>query len=256
MTLSSTPKPGPFFHSKAWLWVEWIGLYLLTPPLIAALSQPQLADQLLEQAGIGSLSFETGLPSGVFIFPVLLITFFTMLLYLRLDPTFDNKQFWNLKDLKGAFRRILLTFAITAPIIIFASWYLAYHTPYLPEAGFLRLPRQIPILLLMITIFYPWISAYPQEVTHRAFFFHRYAPILGSGTPILIINILCFSWLHAPMWNPIALIMTLPAGAIFACTYRRTNSTLAAGFEHAIYGIWAFACGLGYFVFTGSAGSI
>ena len=246
----------PLYHSKPWLWFEWIGLYILTPPLIAALSQPRLGDQLLRDIGINSFSFETGIPSGAFIFPVLLITFVTMLIYLSRDQKFDNRRLWNLGDLRASLRRILLTFAITGPLILIASWYLAYHTPYLPESGFLRLPRKIPFLLVLITIFYPWISAYPQEVTHRAFFFHRYAPILGVGRPILILNIITFSWLHITMWNPIALIMTLPAGIIFATTYLRTNSALAAGFEHAIYGIWTFACGLGYFVFTGSAGTI
>jgi CAAX protease family protein len=254
--IPSTLQRTGLFHSKSWLWIEWIGLYVLTPPLIAALSQPKLADELLVQAGLGSLSFETGLPSGIFIFPVLLITFLTMLIYLRLDPTFENARLWKFANLWSALPRILITFAITGPIILFASWYLAYHSLYLPESGFLRLPRELPLLLLMITILYPWVSAYPQEVTHRAFFFHRYAPILGNGRTILILNVVCFVWLHAPMWNPIALIMTLPAGIIFATTYLRTKSALAAGFEHAIYGIWAFACGLGYFVFTGSAGSV
>lgn len=262
-TIQSSQQPQPpspplptLFNTKAWLWIEWIFLYILTPPLVAALSQPLLADGVLRDLGIQSFSFKTGLPSGLFIFPVLLLSFITMFIYLRLDPTFENRKLWNRADLKAALPRILTTFAITAPIVLFASWYLAYHTSLLPESGFLRLPRQIPLLLLAITLFYPWISAYPQEVTHRAFFFHRYAPILGTGPLILTLNILAFSWLHIPMWNPIALIMTLPAGVIFALTYRRTNSTLAAGFEHAIYGIWAFACGLGYFVFTGSANGI
>ncbi len=255
-TQSPTPPLREVFQSRPWLWIEWAFLYILVPPLVAALSQPNLADPILDQIGLGFISFDTGLPSGAFIFPLLLFTFVTMLVYLRKDPTFDNRRLWNIADLRSALRRILVTFAFSAPIVLLASWYLAYHTTLLPESGFLRLPRQIPFLLLAISIFYPWISAYPQEVTHRAFFFHRYAPILGNGTLILTLNILTFAWLHAPMWNPIALIMTLPAGAIFAMTYRRTNSALAAGFEHAIYGIWAFATGLGYFVFTGSAGSV
>lgn len=253
---SQTPPFPKLFHTKAWLWIEWVFLYIFIPPLVAALSQPHHADALLDRIGLQDLSFHTGLPSGLFIFPPLLFTFLTMLLYLRADPTFNNQRLWNLKDLKSALPRILITFAVASPIVLFASWYLAYHTTLLPETGFLRLPREIPLLLLAITIFYPWISAYPQEVIHRAFFFHRYAPILGDGPLALTLNILAFSWLHIPMWNAIALIMTLPAGAIFALTYRRTNSTLAAGFEHALYGIWAFACGLGYFVFTGSANGI
>ncbi len=245
------PLPAPF-NTNTWLWIEWTFLYILVPPLIAALTKPHLAADLLTRLGLNFISFDTGLPSAVFIFPLLLFTFTTMLIYLRKDPTFDNRKLWNLQDLKKALPRILTTFAIAAPIILFASWYLAHHTPLLPEHGFLRLPREIPLLLLAITIFYPWISAYPQEITHRAFFFHRYAPILGSSHRILILNILTFSWLHITMWNPIALIMTLPAGVIFALTYRRTNSALAAGFEHAILGITAFAAGLGYFVFAGA----
>jgi hypothetical protein len=47
--------------------------------------------------------------------------------------------------------------------------------------------------------------------------------------------------------------MTIPAGVLFAWTYLRTRSALASGFEHAIYGIWTFATGLGWFVFTGNA---
>jgi len=250
---TAVPIPPSSPKRKFRLWIEWITLYILTPPLIAGFTQPDRADPFLDRVGLGFISMDTGLPSGTFIFPLLIFTFVIMLLVLRKDPTFDNRKLWDLADLKSALRRILITFALAAPVILLASWYLAYRTDLLLESGFLRLPRELPLFMLAITIFYPWISAYPQEVTHRAFFFHRYAPILGSGTPILLINILCFSWLHAPMWNPVALIMTLPAGAIFACTYRRTNSTLAAGFEHALYGIWAFACGLGYFVFAGNA---
>ena len=249
------PLPAPL-NSKCWLWIEWTFLYILVPPLVAAVTKPHLAADLLENINLDFISFDTGLPPALFIFPLLLLTFSTMLIYLRKDPTFDNRKLWNLQDLKSALPRILTTFAFAAPIILFASWYLAHHTPLLPESGFLRLPREIPLLLLAITIFYPWISAYPQEVTHRAFFFHRYAPILGSSHTILILNILTFSWLHITMWNTIALIMTLPAGIIFALTYRRTNSALAAGFEHAILGIFAFAAGLGYFVFTGNTNNL
>ena len=46
-----------------------------------------------------------------------------------------------------------------------------------------------------------------------------------------------------------ALLLTLPGGALFAWTYLRTKSTLAAGMEHALYGFWAFFVGLGWFVF-------
>jgi len=237
---------------RLWLWAELMFLYVLVPPIIAGLIQPELGDGVLSRVGIGWASFQTGLPSGLFVFPLLLITFVTMLLYLRLDPTFDNTRLWNKAGFKKDLRRIIAVFVPSAAVILGVTWLLAYKTPLLPESGFLRLPREMPIVILFISIGYPWISAYPQEITHRAFFFHRYRRILGEGSLAFWLNVLTFSWLHITMWNWVALAMTIPAGMLFAYTYLKSRSALAAGFEHAIYGIWAFFCGLGYFVFTGN----
>lgn len=201
-------------------------------------------------------SFDLGLPRGIFVFPVLILTFLSMFLFLRLDPSFDNSRLWGWARFKRDFRRIVLIFIPAAIGILAITYILAFHTSLLPESGFLRLPREIPIVLVFITIFYPWVSAYPQEITHRAFFFHRYRSILGEGRVAFWLNVVTFSWLHITMWNWIAIIMTIPAGILFAQTYRKSDSALAAGFEHAIYGIWAFFCGLGYFVFTGNANGV
>lgn len=238
------------------MWVELIFLYVLVPPIVAGLVQPRLADALLRRLGVTFITFETGIPGGVFIFPLLLFTFVTMFVFLRLDPTFEHRALWNAHGLRSQFKRIALIFLIAAPLIALATWFLAYQTPFLPESGFFRLPREMPVLMLAITLIYPWISAYPQEITHRAFFFHRYRPIIGSGSVAFVLNVIAFSWLHAPMWNWIALVMTIPAGILFAWTYRRSHSALAAGFEHAMYGVWVFCTGLGYFVFTGNANGV
>lgn len=246
-------KPSISITRELMLWSELTFLYVLIPPIVAGLIQPQLGDDVLRSIGITGLSFDLGLPRGLFVFPLLLVTFVTMVLFLRFDPTFDNARLWNLAGFKRDLRRILKVFVPSAIIILITTWLLAFHTPLLPESGFLRLPREMPVVILFISIAYPWISAYPQEVTHRAFFFHRYRQILGEGHLAFTINVLTFSWLHITMWNWIAIVMTIPAGILFAYTYRRSNSALAAGFEHAIYGIWAFFCGLGYFVFTGNA---
>jgi CAAX protease family protein len=236
-----------------WLWLELIVLYVLVPPLIAGLTQPALGDGVLRRLGIENVSFETGLPGGLFIFPLLLFTFVSMFVFLRLDPKFDNTGLWGLQGFKQEIRRVLRIFALGAPLILLVTWILVRYTELLPSNGFMRLPRELPIIMVIITVFYPWISAFPQEVTHRAFFFHRYKSILGDGYMIFVCNVIAFSWLHAPMWNWFALAMTIPAGILFAWTYRRSNSTLAAGFEHALYGVWVFFTGLGYFVFTGNA---
>lgn len=242
--------------TRAWLWLEFIGLYVLVPPLLAGLIQPALGDVWLRRVGITALSFETGLPGGIFVFPVLLFTFASMLLYLRLDKDFDNTRLWGWHRFKDDFKRIITQFIYAASVLLVITWVLAWYTDIMPVHRFLFLPREVPGLMLAITLLYPWVSAYPQEITHRAFFFHRYRSILGEGRLAFTLNVLTFSWLHITMWNWVALVMTLPAGVLFAYTYKRSNSALAAGFEHAIYGIWVFFVGLGYFVFTGNANPI
>lgn len=253
-TQPNIPNPAPTPAKRLWLWIEFTGLYVLLPPVLAGLIQPHLGDTVLRRMGIMGASFDIGVPGWVFVFPLLLFTFATMLLYLRLDPSFENRRLWNVAGFKREFKRIVLMFLTSAGVLLATSWSLAFHTDLLPESGFLRLPREMPLLILMIAILYPWFSAYPQEITHRAFFFHRYRSIIGEGRIAFILNVLTFSWLHITMWNWVALVMTIPAGVIFAYTYRRSNSALAAGFEHAIYGIWVFFVGMGYFVFTGNAG--
>lgn len=236
---------------RTWLWFELFLIYGFVPGIIAGLVRPEKGNVVLDTMGISWFRFGTGLPRGLFIFPALLLTFLIMFLMLYRDPTFDNRRFWNIEGFRTNVRKILIGITIAGPLILFTSWILATHTTLLPAQGFLYLPREQPILMLAIMLFYPWISAYPQEMTHRAFLFHRYQPIIGSGFIAMSINIVAFAWLHAPMWNLIAILMTIPAGALFAWTYRRSNSVLAAGFEHAIYGIWVFFTGLGYFVYAG-----
>ena len=237
---------------RFWLWLELFGLYVLIPPLVASFIRPQNGDALLRRIGVTGFSFDVGLPRGLFVFPLLLFTFVSMFIYLRLDPTFDNARLWGWSRFKQDFKRIITQFVYLASLILIITWLLSSSTSIMPEYRFLYLPREIPLLMLFITLLYPWVSAYPQEITHRAFFFHRYRHIIGAGRFAFTLNVLTFSWLHITMWNWIAIIMTIPAGVLFAYTYRRSESALAAGFEHALYGVWVFFVGLGYFVFTGN----
>jgi hypothetical protein len=251
MHIDRSVPDAPSTLRRVRLWTEFVLLYGIVPVVVAVLLQPVRAQTFLARFGIRA-DLDTGLPGGLFVFPVLLASFVVLTVVLRMDPTFENRRLWNRDGFKRDLKRILVVFALCAPTILLAAWMMEHVFGLLPKGGFLRLPREIPILLLMITLLYPWVSAYPQEVTHRAFFFHRYKPILGEGRLAFVLNVIAFSWLHAPMWNWVALAMTIPAGILFAWTYLRSKSALASGFEHAIYGIWTFATGLGWFVFTGS----
>ncbi len=252
MHIERSVPDSPSTIRRVRLWTEFVVLYIIVPAAVAVLLQPVRAQTLLGRFGI-HLNLDTGLPRGLFVFPVLVGSFVFLAVVLRRDPTFENRELWDWGAFKRDLKRILLVFALCAPTILGAAWMMEHVFHMLPKGGFLRLPRELPILMLMISILYPWLSAYPQEVTHRVFFFHRYEPIIGNGVFAFVLNVLVFSWLHVPMWNWVALVMTIPAGVLFAWTYLRTRSALASGFEHAIYGIWTFATGLGWFVFTGNA---
>jgi len=250
------PNRKPTLALRLWLIAEFIGLYVLAPPFVAGFIRPAMGDAMLRRLGITAITFDIGLPSGLFVFPLLIFTFVSMFIYLRLDPTFDNAKLWGWSRFSKDFRRIITQFVYLASVILIITWVLAWFTNIMPMQRFLYLPREVPLLMLMISLLYPWFSAYPQEITHRAFFFHRYRSIIGEGRTAVVLNVITFSWLHIIMWNWVAIIMTIPAGILFSYTYRRTQSALAAGFEHAVYGIWVFFVGLGYFVFTGNASGV
>jgi membrane protease YdiL (CAAX protease family) len=99
-------------------------------------------------------------------------------------------------------------------------------------------------------VLYPLLSAFPQEAIYRAFLFHRYAPILKTGHARTWASVLAFSFLHIVFGNWVAVALTLPAGWIFARTYRTTGSLALASLEHAVYGCIVFTVGLGRFFYT------
>lgn len=95
-----------------------------------------------------------------------------------------------------------------------------------------------------LVVLYPLLSAWPQEVIYRAFFFHRYRPLLGERG-LLAGSAAAFALLHVVYADPVAPALTLPAGLVLALRYARSGSLLAVAAEHALYGIAVFALGLG-----------
>ena len=45
----------------------------------------------------------------------------------------------------------------------------------------------------------------------------------------------------------LVLLLTFVAGILFAWRYERSKSLAVSIVEHSLYGVWLFACGLGYF---------
>ncbi len=176
--------------------------------------------------------------------PTLLAVAAACALVLRENKTFDRRRFWSgaaAAAIAGDIGRRAFAAMIAITAIVAALY---------PER-LLELPRERPLVWAAVVLLYPLVSAYPQEIVYRAFLLHRYRPIFGDGALAVAASAIAFSFLHVVYLNWLALLVTLPVGALLALTYRRTGSLAASTLEHAAYGILAFTLGLGRFFFAG-----
>ena len=234
--------------------IEMVLLFGGLPAIAAALVDPQQRFGPVLTALRFDRVVDLPMPLSGLVFPSLFALSLPLLFAMLGDPSFRAKQLWDWRGFLRDAPRMLGLFGIGAAILVGVT-VLFDQFGILPEGGVFRLPREAPWIAVIILIFYPWFSCYPQEISHRAFFFHRYEPVLGSGWVLIVVNAAFFAWFHAAFWNPYALGMTFAGGLLFAYTYRRTRSTLAVTIEHALYGWWAFMTGAGWFVFAGSVQS-
>lgn len=204
--------------------IEFLALFVIAPAALAAFVPPRSMAMML--------------------FPTLLSSMVVCVVLLRRDPTFDRTQFWNRAGLRDGLRGVLLRVAVLGPVVALAVWL------WRPDL-FLAFPRQRPEIWIIVMTFYPLLSVYPQEVIYRAFFFHRYERLLGRGWPTILASAAVFGFMHILFRNPIAIVLTLVAGVIFAYGYHHRRSTALAWIDHALWGCLAFTVGLGQFFFLG-----
>ncbi len=165
-------------------------------------------------------------------------------LWLLQDKEYDNRRFYRSMNSRHYLRVILLRGVAVAVAI------LGFVLVLIPD-NLLGFPLHRPWFWLMVMVLYPVLSAYPQEIAYRAFFFARYAPLFRSQTALILCNAAAFSFLHVIYDNPWAVILTLPAGWLMARTYAVTGSLLLVSLEHGIYGCLSFTLGLGRFFYEG-----
>lgn len=176
--------------------------------------------------------------------PVLLAAFTGCLFYLYKTPGYNRSELIDGLDRNsGELRWILIRSCGVAVVSVVAVLIID------PELLF-GFPRARPRLWLLVMVLYPLLSAYPQEVIYRAFFFQRYKPILSSPVVMVWVSTLAFSFLHIVFHNWLAVFLTIPAGYVFTRTYLRTKSLLMAALEHALYGCIIFTSGLGRFFYN------
>jgi membrane protease YdiL (CAAX protease family) len=117
---------------------------------------------------------------------------------------------------------------------------------------FLAFPSYRPELWAAVMILYPLLSALPQELVYRTFFFHRYGPLFRSRRWIAVaLNGALFGFAHVIIGNGVAITLSGALGLLLAYRYSRTRSVWAVWIEHTLYGWLAFTVGLGRYFFTG-----
>lgn len=121
----------------------------------------------------------------------------------------------------------------------------------IPELLF-SLIKLSPLLWLVVMIFYPLLSVYPQELIYRTFFFRRYEALVKNPRLLVALNALVFGYMHIIFHNWIAVALTTIGGVLFARVYMRSRSTLLVSLIHALYGSSIFTLGLGQFFYHGS----
>lgn len=212
-------------------------------------TQPLRAVRLIEMA-ILFVAFPIGLvfvrqAFSRFIVPTLLITSAVCLVVLWRDPQFERRRLGRGTDFRSALAGILRSFLPGALVLGLLTWWLR------PDLLF-AFPRRDPSLWIVVMLAYPLLSVYPQEILFRTFFFHRYGDALGSTLATVLWSAFVFGLAHLFFANWIAPTLTTIGGYLFARTYQRSGSTLAAALEHALWGDFLFTIGLGWYFWGGS----
>ncbi|MDX1501094.1 MAG: CPBP family intramembrane glutamic endopeptidase [Thermoanaerobaculia bacterium] len=184
-------------------------------------------------------------PLGGSIIPCLLAAFGLALLYLLRDPGFDRRELWNAAPFAREARRFVPRFLVLAALI-------ALCVALFDPSELLNFPRRRPGIWLAVMLLYPLLSVYPQELLFRTFLFRRYRALFGGSTALVWASAAAFAFVHILFESWLAVAFTLPGGLLFADTYRRSRSLLAASVEHALYGCFVFTIGLGRHFYNGA----
>jgi len=151
-----------------------------------------------------------------------------------------NGAGWTKKDRKAAFLR----FCVATLVIVLATAYT------LPERLF-SFPMQRPLFWLLVMALYPILSALPQELVFRSFFFRRYKDIFQGNNALILASAICFALAHVVIGNFVAPPLCFVGGLLFAYSYSQHRSLKWAAIEHAAYGCMVFTAGIGTYFLVG-----
>ena len=177
--------------------------------------------------------------------PYLLLTAAAAFLILRHDHSFDSAKLVSWGGLRQQLPLILLRDAVFLTLLGLAVRLFA------PELLF-SFVKRAPRFWALVMLLYPLVSVYPQELLYRAFFFHRYQPLFGSGWTLLLASAFAFGFVHIIFGNWLAVGLCVIGGFLFSFTYQHSGSLLLTCLDHALFGNFIFTIGLGQFFYHGS----
>lgn len=145
---------------------------------------------------------------------------------------------------------------LTAVITFIASY--AIMTWTRPDALFRLIIEPMPRtsaglpIFLIIALFYPLVSAFPQELIFRPLFFRRYSMLLPKQSLAILLNAFIFSLAHLMYWSWIVAVMTFFGGLLFAWSYQVRKNFAEAVILHSVAGVVLFAVGMGVYFYSGN----
>lgn len=120
---------------------------------------------------------------------------------------------------------------------------------WLQPSRLLGFPREQPVVWMVVMLLYPVLSAVPQELVYREYFFQRYEGLFTSHKVRALVSAAAFSFLHIIYDNGWALALSLSGGLLFVDTYLKTRSLWFVSLEHALYGCLVFTIGMGNYFY-------
>ena len=172
-----------------------------------------------------------------FVIPI--IIFASIISYFYLIKKNYNFKLSNLEN-KKQIKHICIRFLFISSFIVFFLYY------FLSEK-ILIFPYLNFKLWVFVIILYPFLSALPQEVFFRAFFFERYTFLFKNKKFLILINGLFFAITHSIYLNIFVLILAFLGGIIFSINYYYNKSIFLVTVEHALLGNFIFTIGLGHY---------
>jgi len=177
--------------------------------------------------------------------PYLLAAAIAAFLLLRFDPSFHPSTFTAWGNYRPFLRQLLVRDAIC---LVFLGIAVRLFAP----SFLFSFIKHRPVLWAAVMLLYPLLSVYPQEILYRAFFFHRYQALFGSGWALLLASALAFGFVHIIFGNWLAVALCVIGGLLLSFTYSQSGSLLLTCLDHAIFGNFIFTIGLGQFFYHGS----